>query len=138
MLENLQGRRDIELLVLDIIESSLYSFDYSVILNSIPAGANLDNLVITEDFFAYVHESPATAVMNYLFNEKVFKVLFEIASIGVDKLSTGLENDVQELSLVQSAVKIINQLLTYQETYVEELCPIIKRHQKHGYFIPTS
>lgn len=138
MLENLQGRKDIELLVLDIIESSLYSFDYSVILNSIPAGANLDNLVITEDFFAYVHESPATAVMNYLFNERVFKVLFEIASIGVDKLSTELENDVQELSLVQSAVKIINQLLTYQETYVEELCPIIKRHQKHGYFIPTS
>ncbi|SCV99516.1 LAFE_0A04874g1_1 [Lachancea fermentati] len=137
-LTDLEERIAIQLPVLEIIENSIHSFDYTVILNSIPAGANLDTLVVTEDFFAYVQESAATAVMNYTFNESIFKSLFNIASIGIDELGSSLESSNVLNHIVGLSVKIINALLICQETYVEELYPIVKKHGKPEYFVPKS
>ncbi|AMD22737.1 HHL033Wp [Eremothecium sinecaudum] len=122
--------------ILGIIKSCLYSFDYTVILNSLSAGVNLDSFIAFGDFFAYVEESCATPVFNYLFDEKFFKILFNIASIGVDELAGDLHISEEQLTVVQSVMEIINLLLTYESTYTEELCPIIKKHHTDTHFIP--
>ncbi|CEP62058.1 Nup192p LALA0_S04e06810g [Lachancea lanzarotensis] len=138
LLSDQTERAAIQKPVLQIIDQALHSFDYSVILNSIPTGSDLNDLVETDDFFSYVQESPATTVINYLFEEKVFTVLFEIASIGVDTVTSSLQNSNEPVELLELAMKNIMQLLLCQETYVEELCPIVKRHAKDDFFIPQN
>ncbi|SCU86811.1 LAME_0D07756g1_1 [Lachancea meyersii CBS 8951] len=135
-LTNMKEKAAVQKPILQIIDYALRSFDYSVILNSIPAGSNLDELVETDDFYCYVQESPATAAINYLFEEKVFTVLFANASFGVDNLAFASRNSSESLELLKLALKNINQLLVCQETYVEELCPIVKRNTKADYFLP--
>lgn len=132
-------RKSIILPILQIIESSLYSFDYSVILNSVSVNVNLDNLICTNDFFLYVQESCATVVMNYLFDEEIFNVLFGIASVGVDVLANEIESGSDQLELVQLSISIINHMLLHESTYIEELYPIVKKHHKDSQiFIPKD
>lgn len=135
---DIRNRRAIQLPILKIIYTGLCSFDYSVILNSIPAAANLNSLVDCESFFNYVQECPTTPVFNYIFTEKVYKSIFNIIDVGVDQLSIELEGGKNQAELLQVAVKIINKALEYQETYVEELFPIVKRHGKSDYFMPKK
>lgn len=135
---DIRNRRAIQLPILKIIYTGLCSFDYSVILNSIPAAANLNSLVDCENFFNYVQECPTTPVFNYIFTEKVYKSIFNIIDVGVDQLSIELEGGKNQAELLQVAVKIINKALEYQETYVEELFPIVKRHGKSDYFMPKN
>lgn len=124
--------------ILEILSSALSSFDYSVILNSIPAGSNLDELVVTDNFLTYAMESSTTAVLNYLFEENVFKNLLQNASFGVEKMGSITEEDCQSLALPCLALSTINHVLTIQETYVEELCPIVKKNASKNYFIPKD
>ena len=49
-----------------------------------------------------------------------------------------MEGGKNQAELLQVAVKIINKALEYQETYVEELFPIVKRHGKSDYFMPKN
>ncbi|CAI4044751.1 hypothetical protein SUVZ_10G1550 [Saccharomyces uvarum] len=135
---DIRNRRAIQLPILKIIYTGLCSFDYSVILNSIPAAANLNSLVDCENFFNYAQECPTTPVFNYIFTEKVYKSIFNIIDVGVDQLSIELEGGKNQAELLQVAVKIINKALEYQETYVEELFPIVKRHGKSDYFMPKN
>ncbi|EDO18243.1 hypothetical protein Kpol_543p73 [Vanderwaltozyma polyspora DSM 70294] len=131
-------RRQVQLLILEIIENALYSFNYSVILNSVTVGANLDTLVDTQDFYSYVQESSAVSVFNYLFTEKVYACMFDLLSIGVDHLSIDLEGGKEQLLLLEHSVSIINIILEYQDSYIEELSPIILKNLKSNYFIPKE
>ncbi|SCU88079.1 LADA_0E08064g1_1 [Lachancea dasiensis] len=124
--------------ILQIIENALYSFDYSVILNSIPAGSNLNDLVTTESFYAYVQESPATATINFLFDEKVFAILFESASCGIDELNCMSQDSVAVCDMLRSTLSIIEHTLSVQEAYVEELCPIVKKNATEEFFLPQN
>ncbi|CCF58316.1 hypothetical protein KAFR_0E01620 [Kazachstania africana CBS 2517] len=137
-LENRSNKTAVLSSVLQSIEMAITSFDYSVILNSIPAGADLDALVVTENFFTYVQESPAVAVFNYLFQEEIYQGIFSIVAIGIDHLATELENGNQQMELIQSSVNIINRILQCQETYIEELVPIVRNHRNHSSFIPKN
>lgn len=128
----------IQLPILNIIEQALFSFDYRFIINSIPAQANFDKLVSTEDFFTYVQESPAPAVFNYLFTEKVYKCIFDIASIGVDNLAIDLGRGAEQLELITMAVKIICLVLEFQDPYVEEFASLLTKNRKSNYFMPKD
>lgn len=126
-------------LVLDIIKSSLLSFDYSVILNSVSVGCNLDSFVQTSDFYSFVQQSNATATMNYLYNEKVFSKIFKIASIGIDELESELGRILKPKSLmVRDSLYIIDIMLTHEGTYAEEFYPIVKRCSDNSVFLPKS
>ncbi|CAI4043735.1 hypothetical protein SKDZ_10G1710 [Saccharomyces kudriavzevii ZP591] len=135
---DVRNRRAVQLPILNIIYTGLCSFDYSVILNSIPAAANLNALVDGENFYNYVQECPTTPVFNYVFTEMVYKSIFNIVDVGVDQLSIELDSGKNQAELLQVAVKIIDKVLDYQETYVEELFPIVKRHGKSDYFMPKN
>ncbi|CAI4561574.1 CEI_1a_G0029160.mRNA.1.CDS.1 [Saccharomyces cerevisiae] len=135
---DIRNKRAVQLPILKIIYTGLCSFDYSVILNSISAAANLDALVDCENFFNYVQECPAIPIFNYIFTEKIYKSIFNVVDVGVDQLSIELEGGKNQAELLQLAVKIINKVLDYQETYVEELFPIVKKHGKTDYFLPKN
>lgn len=130
--------RCIQLPVLRIAEDALRSFDYNVILNSIPAGANLDRLVDTEDFASYVQECPATIAFNYLFTEKVYKCILDIASIGVDSINIDLVGEQEQLLLINLSVKVVGIVLDFQEPYVEEFVPIVTKQGDIDSFIPKD
>ncbi|KAL2709315.1 hypothetical protein KLU848_2092 [Kluyveromyces marxianus] len=127
------------ILMLEIIKSSLLSFDYSVILNSVLASCNLDSLVPTQDFYSFVQQSNATATMNYLYNEKVFSKLFELASLGIDELEGELGSIVKPKSMiVKNSLYIIDIMLTYEGTYAEEFYPIVKKCTDTSVFLPKT
>lgn len=132
------SRFAVQLPTLRIIVNAIGSFDYDVILNSIPAGADLNKLVVCEDFFTYVQESSATAVFNYIFTESVYGSIFKIVSVGIDCLSIDLEGGKQQRELMNLAIEVIDKVLQHEETFIEELAPIIKKNQKDSYFLPKD
>ncbi|CCD23883.1 Nup192p NDAI_0C02230 [Naumovozyma dairenensis CBS 421] len=131
-------RRAIQTPILEIIETSLLSFDYSAILNSITLGINLDTLVNTSDFFTYVQESPAPVVFNHLFAQNVHSTLFAIIDIGIDHISIDLEGGKDQMNLLTRSIKIINLILDFQGTFTEELLPIIIKQENKSYYIPKN
>ena len=135
-MSNQTNREAIQHLVLQIIDTSLRSFDYSAILNSITANADLNKLVVTNSIVDYILENPATAVFNYLFDEKVFQTLFGIATVGVDFLPTELSGDASQITLLELSIKIINTTLTYQDTFIEEFLPMLMKYKTDIFFLP--
>lgn len=132
------NRRAIQLPILEIIETSLYSFDYSIILNSLLIGTNLDQFGANLDFFTYVQESPATVIFNHLFTEKIYKSLFKIINVGVDHLSIDLGGGSTQLRLIKQGIKIINLVLEFQATFAEEFVNIITKQKNKEYYLPKN
>lgn len=132
-----EDRMIIQTYILEIINTALCSFDYRVILDSVPTSADLNKLVITEDFYSYTQENPATAVFNYLFTEKAYQGLFSIADIGIDELS-GEEVGNEKLTLIENLMILISRILDYQESYLEEMVPLLRRNYKDIYWIPKD
>lgn len=128
----------IQIPVLEIFNNSLQSFDYNVILNAASTNTDLNKLVVTSDFFTYVQESPVSIMINYLLEEPVFKGVFNIIQYNVSDLT--YQNDIasSQTTLVKNALNIIDRILEFQETYTEELVPIVKKHQNTNYMIPRD
>lgn len=121
--------------ILKILEYTLSSFDPKLILNSFPAGADLNSIVETTDFASYVQASTAPITLNFLFQEKIHKVLFDIASTGIDNLSDK-SFDEEQVQVVDQALNIIGKVLDLEVTYIDELLPLIKR--ENNYYKPEN
>lgn len=130
--------RCIQSQVLHIMEEALLSFDYKVILNSIAAGANLDKLVSVGNFATYIQECPATIVFNYVFTEKVYKRIFDIVSIGVDDIHIELDGGNEQLKLINMSLKVLNIILDFQGSYIEEFVPLVNKQENPSYYIPKD
>lgn len=121
--------------ILKIVEYALASFDPKLILNSFPASADLNSVVDTVDFTAYVQANPAPIALNFLFQEKIYKVLFDIASTGIDNISDKAFHESQ-VQVVDQALNIITQILDLEVTYIDELLPLFKKD--NNYYIPSN
>ncbi|XDT21163.1 Hypothetical protein J6896_03037 [Nakaseomyces glabratus] len=128
-------RHELQERVLEIILTCLNSFDYSVLLNSISVGANLDNLVHGENFASYVQDNAAPAMFNFLFQENVYTKLYSIASVGIDNSSL-LKPHSQLQTLLRLSLSVIERTLDYEKTYTEELLTIIKKYQSGEFYRP--
>ncbi|CCE63326.1 hypothetical protein TPHA_0E02340 [Tetrapisispora phaffii CBS 4417] len=131
-----QKKEQLQLTILNIITNGLSSFDYSVILNSNIANVDLNKLVSTTNFFSYVHESAAVVLFNYIFTEKIFTGIYKLMSIGVDNLRIDIDGGHEQKMLIQSSLQIVKMIFKYQDTYLEELCPIIVKQRIDNYFVP--
>lgn len=127
----------IQTYILKIMNIALHSFDYRVILNSVPTSADLNKLVITENFSSYIQENPATATFNYLFTEGVYRRLFDIAEIGIDELF-GEEIATEKLNLLENVLVLVNTVLEYQGSFLEELVPLLRRNSIQAYWMPKD
>lgn len=121
--------------IMRILEYSLSLFDPKLILNSFPAAADLNIVVETADFATYVQANPAPAALNFLFESKVHKVLFDIASTGIDNISDK-SFEQKQVQVVDQALNIISKVLDLEVTYIDELLPLIKRD--NNYYIPND
>lgn len=130
--------RCIQSLILKIMEEALLSFDYNAIPNSIPAGANLDRLVEVGDFTTYVQECPAPSVFNYTFTEKVYKCFFNIISTGVDGINIELGGGNEQLELINMSLRVLNIILDFQGTYIEEFVLLANKRGKTNYYMPKD
>lgn len=128
----------IQIPILEIFNSALQSFDYNVIINAAATFTDLNKLVVTPDFFTYVQESPASVMINYFLEEPVFKGVFNIIKASISDLS--YQNDIatSHTSLAKYSLDIIDRILEFQDTYTEELLPILKKHQNTNYMIPKD
>lgn len=124
--------------ILEIFKYALDSFDNYVIMNATATNVNLDKVVVTSDFFTYVQESPATIILNYLLEESVYNGLFDI--IKTDVSDSLYESDMSNstVKLVNYALSITHGILEFQDTYIEELIPIIKKYHKTDYVLPQE
>lgn len=130
--------RKLKLLIYQSINSALDSFDYSVMVNSMPSSINLNEFVVSSDFYKYILENPSISAFNYLFTENVYDILFQSIMIGTDQLESDLTDGRENIVLLEESLRILSTILKYQETYIEELVPIIERQQRKGYFIPND
>lgn len=138
-IQNETQRQYIYGLILRIVKSSLLSFDYSVIINSVITGSNLDAFVPGADFFSFVQQSNASATMNYLYDEKIFSTIFMIASVGSDSLEAEWnDTNKPKTQLVADSLYIIDLMFMHEGTYTEEFYPIIKRQPDPSVFIPKT
>lgn len=131
-LPNKKDQYNLKLSLVGLIECSLSEIDW-VFLNDVAPNMinnlkNLDNIVdslspsnpLTYQLFIKLHHS--LAVMNYLFDEKVYKSLFNIISIGTESI-----NENESLSiLVDKCLTILCKALELQDTFIHRLLPILK------------
>lgn len=133
--DSLVDKRDkynLQLSLISLIENSLTEVDW-VFLNDIAPNIihnlkNLDNIIdslspsnpLTYQLFVKLHHS--LAVLNYLFDDKVHKALFNIMNVGTESI-----NEDERLSiLVDKCLKIIDKILALQDTFINRLLPILK------------
>lgn len=131
-LPNKNDQYNLQLSLVSLIESSLSEIDW-VFLNDVAPNIinnlkNLDNIVdslspsnpITYQLFIKLHHT--LAVLNYLFDEKVYKSLFNIISIGTESIN---ENEGLSI-LVDKCLTILDKVLEVQDTFIHRLLPILK------------
>ncbi|ONH65670.1 hypothetical protein BON22_4453 [Cyberlindnera fabianii] len=120
--------------ILRIIDHCLSSFDPKIILNSFPAGVDLNKVVSTGEFTTYTQASPAPIVMNYLFQEKIYTTLLDITSTGFDNICDK-SFDEKQVQVVDLSLQIIEKVLSLEVTYIDELLPILKKDNR--FFMPS-
>lgn len=117
---------DLQEPILKILDHCLSSFDPKLILNSFPAGVDLNSIVSTSDFASYVQLNPAPITLNYLFQEKIYNTLISIISTGYDNISDKLFTEKQ-VQVVDLSLKILLEIFDLEVAYIDELLPILKR-----------
>lgn len=127
--EDFESRYHLQYSILDIINNSLNEVDWPFINDSAPSiihnlsnlNGIIDNCNNTLDYRAFVKLHHSMAVINYLFDERANKPLFNIINIGNDRAN---ENDKLN-GLVFSALTVVENVLQLQETFVNGLLPIL-------------
>ncbi|SSD60795.1 uncharacterized protein SCODWIG_02556 [Saccharomycodes ludwigii] len=141
---NQREKHALQDLVYDIILSCLSSFDYTVILNSVfSIGTNLDSLVPQQNFIDYIMESPMGFILNFLFDEPVYKIIFQSISCGYDTLLETLNSQRkgQKIAILcDKSLQILDKIFTLQDTFIDEIYPLIKRQSRSSsiYYVPRS
>lgn len=130
------SKRLLQVMLLEIIDSSLCEIDWPFINDIAPnilvnlskengmfAASKLvsgDDALLSYQNFLKLHHS--LAVMNYLFDDRANNVLFDIINIG----SEALENNALLNQLVQLSLKTFNKVLEQQDVFIAKILPLLK------------
>ncbi|ODV77205.1 uncharacterized protein CANTADRAFT_55694 [Suhomyces tanzawaensis NRRL Y-17324] len=82
--------------------------------------SNISGLKLDYKSFIKLHHS--IPILNYLFDEKVYKSLMSIINIGQDTL----DRDANVVKLVETALNVVEDVLKLQNTFIKTLLPIMK------------
>lgn len=122
--------------ILTIIESSLREIDWNFVSNVAPTVLmGLQNEVdsfaslklVSEEaellsYLNFVKLHHSVAILNYLFDENASAALFDVINIGVESIN--MSPTIKDL--VHSALESLNSVLALQNTFINELIPILK------------
>lgn len=133
---NEADKANLQLLILDIIENSLNEVDWKFINDIAPNVIHkltnfdliFDSLLpIPIDYLLFVKLHHSIAILNYLFDDRVCKALFNIVGLG-DPTS----------NLVELALKSIENTLNIEDTFIKRLLPITKSKETKPMGFGTS
>ncbi|ODV95888.1 hypothetical protein PACTADRAFT_33091 [Pachysolen tannophilus NRRL Y-2460] len=93
---------------------------------------NLNNLFTNRNFREFVQSEPSSAIMNFMFQENNYNVLFELCSVGIDNI-VDKPSDSNSVTILELTLSIINRILILQPYYIDNLLPIIKDSSNTNY-----
>ncbi|ODV62617.1 Nup192p ASCRUDRAFT_7161 [Ascoidea rubescens DSM 1968] len=102
-------------------------------------GKNPEDNSFSIDFNKFLLENPCSAVMNYLYQPKVYHVLFGIISERFDDINLKEEGDLNVISL-SSSLSIINNIIELERTFIDIILPCIRFNNKFGFstYLPKN
>ncbi|ANZ75163.1 BA75_02154T0 [Komagataella pastoris] len=113
--------------LLTCFKHCLTFFDNQVIISAQVCGLqNLNSIVKCNDFFKFISNEPGSIVTYYLYEKKVYDVLLDIASLGIDELTVKNENS-KEAKLLYLSLEVIDLLLEKEPLYIDEVVPLMKK-----------
>ncbi|KAK9470711.1 nucleoporin Nup186/Nup192/Nup205 [Dipodascopsis tothii] len=93
-----------------------------------PAGLNVELAVEPHSLAEYLRLHPGAWVMAKLFDERVYTVLFSVASIGIDEVSRNTTSFAdQPVLAVHLALSVVAKVLQTEELFLDVLEPLIKQ-----------
>ncbi|KAB8360716.1 hypothetical protein FH972_024452 [Carpinus fangiana] len=107
------------------VSSCLQSFNENLVVFANTTKVNVDAAIQTSNISAYVKLHPFARVMEWLYNDRVIKALFEAAKQDVTEVNMAAADSPLVMSLVQSIEAII-LILSLQSTYLNIVRPTIK------------
>lgn len=120
--------------ILSIIDQALQSVDWNlyedlvsrVFPNStrrepFASGLTSEGVEVPIAYHTFVKLHHSLAVINYLFDIKACRALFEVINLGDDALS-----DPQLVTLIASALRCAEQILALQDTFIRKLLPMLQ------------
>lgn len=129
-------RLSIQLPCLKFIKSCLEWFDPTLIQYSSAAGITLDAIIEEKSFANYVREHPCVPAINFLSDNKIYEILFDIASTGIDVLTEANSKDLSEC--VYSTLSIISDILSRENTFNDIFIPLLKNNNPNSNVVDHS
>ncbi|CAI5755517.1 unnamed protein product [Candida verbasci] len=111
--------------ILEILQNNLSEIDWNFIeisprlvrASNFKFDSLIPNVQLSFENFVKLH--PSVSIMNYLFENKAFRSLFQI-----------INNEQNEHSLISKSLNVVNLLLENQNVYINKLLPILKNKQQ--------
>ncbi|CCE80536.1 Piso0_003655 [Millerozyma farinosa CBS 7064] len=120
----------------EIMENSLKEVDWIFlhdlapkIIHDIKGLENIEDssgMKLTYRDFMKLHHS--LSVLNYLFDEKAYSILFAIISTG----NEAIHENIILSKLVEKCLNILHNILLLQETFITKLLPILKNEENNN------
>ncbi|GMG22153.1 unnamed protein product [Ambrosiozyma monospora] len=111
--------------ILQFWERCLLQLDPELVLNSAACKLkDLDNITINKSIIRYLQSNPGSAVLNFLYDPKIHDLLFNVASLGIDKLNELPANDMKS-QIVTKTLQVLELLLQREKFFIDELLSIL-------------
>lgn len=144
LIEEKDARVSLQGSILQLLLSSLESIDWKFILGAAPSllhqfpdiddvlakfkNSNGDDTTVSLRDIVRLHHS--VAILDLVFDERMFNVLFSIIDLGF----APIDDDTATLDLVSLALRLLDRVLDTQDIYIGRLLPLLK----NGTVIPES
>lgn len=132
-----RDRSNLQRILLELFKNSLAEIDWKFLTQVAPKiirefknfNGIFDSLIpgVELDFEIFVKLHHAIAVINCLFESKVYNALFKILDTGVDEVNASSGS----ADLVSNALGVIESLLEVQNTFTNNLLSILKNKDAH-------
>jgi nuclear pore complex protein Nup205 len=124
-LEDPQQIRILSANVLYFVETCLNTFNEDLIIIANASKIVMDDSIHSSSLSAYARLHPFARTMEWLFNERVLKVLFSIAHQDITEVNRALADSPLVLML-QRCIRIMILVMNLQATYLDIIKPLIK------------
>ncbi|KAK9477547.1 nucleoporin Nup186/Nup192/Nup205 [Lipomyces japonicus] len=125
---------------LNFISNCIHNFSVSLVAiasattsgdPSVP-GVNVELAVQPEGLAEYLWAHPCVWVMEKLFDDRIYNVIFGIASVGIDAISSSAVNHDLTSKNVKLALKVIYRVLSIEGVYLDVLEPNARKLSAAG------
>lgn len=134
---NKEEKASLKFSILNVIEICLSQLDPDLVLNASACHVkDMDYITSTKSIIRYFQAHPGSAILNFVYNDRVFDSLFEICNLGIDRLNELSEESIH-IKLLQKSIKIVEMTLSREKFFADELLNIL-RLPDNNFVDPTT